>query len=75
MPLLNPRLNVKKIFSPGTMHFLTEGMENIIYLLPRPLPLAHQGAMPAIEIAVQSGQVRNNSGPEWVQVDIANQLL
>jgi hypothetical protein len=50
-------------------------MENIIYILPRPFPLAHQGAMPAIGIAVQSGQIKNNSGPEWIQVDIANQLL
>jgi hypothetical protein len=49
-------------------------MQNITYILPRPVHLAHQGAMPAIGIAVQSSQVRNHSGPQGVQVDIANQF-
>jgi hypothetical protein len=50
-------------------------MQNIVYLLPRPLPLSHQGAMPAIRIAVQSGQMRNHSCPNRVQMDIPNQFL
>jgi len=31
--------------------------------------------MPAIRIAVQSGQIRNHSGPERIQVNVTNQLL
>jgi hypothetical protein len=31
--------------------------------------------MPAIGIAVQSGQMRNHSCPERVQMDIPNQFL
>jgi hypothetical protein len=60
---------------PGIPDPSPEGMQNIVYILPRPLPLSHQRAMPAIRIAVQSGQMRNPSRPERVQMDIPNQFL
>ena len=55
------RVFLGQIPSPGIPAPFPEGMPTIVCILPRPLPPSHQGAMPAIGRAVQSGQMMNHS--------------
>jgi len=47
---------------------------DVLHILPTPLVSAHQCTVPGIRIPVQFSNIRDNAGPDRVQVNIANQF-